>query len=72
MDEFHTVRVLGQPLSSAGTPDSGSKPSSSEGVSSHGLSVGLKVLLGLVGAFALALFCSLSGSCGNGRSGISP
>jgi len=55
MDEFHTVRVLGQPLSSAGSPDSGSTPSSSEGVSNHGLSVGLRVLLGLVGAFALAL-----------------
>ena len=55
MDEFHTVRVLGQPLSSASSPDSGSKPSSSEGASNHGLSVGLKVLLGLVGAFALAL-----------------
>ena len=55
MDEFHTVRVLGQPLSSAGSPDSGSKPSSSEGVSNRGLSVGLKILLGLVGAFALAL-----------------
>jgi len=55
MDEFHTVRVLGQPLSSAGSPDSGSTPSSSDGVSNHGLSVGLKVLLGLVGAFALAL-----------------
>jgi len=55
MDEFHTVRVLGRPLSSAGSPDDGSKQSASGGVSNHGLSVGLKVLLGLVGAFALAL-----------------
>lgn len=52
MDEFHTVRVLGKPLSSAGPPDG--QPSSG-GTSNHGLSVGLKVLLGLVGAFALAL-----------------
>ena len=53
MDEFHTVRVLGKPLSSAGVPDG---QSSSGGASSHGLSVGLKILLGLIGAFALALF----------------
>ena len=52
--EFHTVRVLGQPLSSAGSPDNGSKHSTSEGAS--GLSVGLKILLGLVGVFILALF----------------
>jgi len=55
LDEFHTVRVLGQPLSSAGSPDIGSKQPSSGGASNHGLSVGLKVLLGLVGAFVLAL-----------------
>lgn len=55
LNEFHTVRILGQPLSSAGSPDSGSKHPSSESVPNHGLSVGLKVLLGLVGAFALAL-----------------
>ena len=54
MDEFHTVRVLGQPLSSAGSPGDGSQSSSSEGVSNHGLSVGLKVLLGLVGVFTFA------------------
>lgn len=52
MDEFHTVRVLGKPLSSAGPPEG---QSSSGGASNHGLSVGLKVLLGLIGAFALAL-----------------
>ena len=46
MDEFHTVRVLGQPLSS---------PGSSGAASNHGLSVGLKVLIGLVGTFAFAL-----------------
>jgi len=55
MDEFHTVRVLGRPLSSAGSPDNGSEQPASGGVSNRGLSVGLKVLLGLVGAFALAL-----------------
>ena len=49
MDEFYTVRVLGQPLSSAGSPGNAG------GVSNHGLSVGLKVLLGLVGVFAFAL-----------------
>lgn len=54
LDEFHTVRVLGQPLSSAGSPDNGSKPPTSQGAS--GLSVGLKVLIGLVGVFVLALF----------------
>lgn len=54
LDEFHTVRVLGQPLSSAGSPDNGSKPPTSGGAS--GLSIGLKVLIGLVGVFALALF----------------
>ncbi|KAF9778571.1 acid protease [Thelephora terrestris] len=50
LDEFNTVRVLGQPLSSSGN---GSKQSTSERAS--GLSVGLKVLLGLVGVFVLAL-----------------
>jgi hypothetical protein len=55
MDEFHTVRVLGQPLSSDGSTDNGSKHSASGGASNHGLSVGLKVLLGLISAFALAL-----------------
>lgn len=54
MDEFHTVRVLGKPLSSADSPSDGSK-NSSEGASNHGLSVGLKVLLGLISVFALAL-----------------
>lgn len=54
LDEFHTVRVLGQPLSSSGSPDDGSKHSASGGAS--GLSVGLKVLVGLGGAFALAIF----------------
>jgi len=54
MDEFHTVRVLGQPLSTSGSPN-GSKPSPSGGASNHGLSVGLKVLIGLVSVFALAL-----------------
>ena len=51
LDEFHTVRVLGKPLSSAGSPDSGSKHSAPSG-----LSIGLKVLLGLAGFFVLALF----------------
>lgn len=54
LDEFHTVRVLGQPLSSPGSSDNGSKHSTSKGAS--GFSVGLKVLIGLVGVFALALF----------------
>jgi hypothetical protein len=54
LDEFHTVRVLGQPLSSAGSPNNGSKHSPSEGAS--GLSVGLKILFGLIGLFALAFF----------------
>jgi len=54
MDEFHTVRVLGQPLSTSGSPN-GSKPPSSGGASNRGLSVGLKVLIGLVSVFALAL-----------------
>ena len=49
LDEFHTVRVLGQPLTS-----SGNGSNHSEGGS--GLSAGLKVLLGLVGVFVLALF----------------
>jgi len=53
MDEFHAVRVLGQPLS-PGSPN-GSKPSPSGGASNHGLSVGLKILIGLVSVFALAL-----------------
>ena len=53
MDEFHTVRVLGQPLSSAGPSDNGSNNSSA--VSNHGLSVGLKVLVGLISTFAFAL-----------------
>ena len=51
MDEFHTVRVLGKPLSS----DDGPGNTEPGGSSNHGLSVGLKVLLGLVGAFAFAL-----------------
>lgn len=55
LDEFHTVRVLGKPLSSAGSPDNGSNPSASGGVSSHGLSVGLKILIGLISAFVFAL-----------------
>ena len=54
LDEFHTVRVLGKPLSSASSPHNGSKNSTSEGAS--GLSVGLKVLIALVGVFVLALF----------------
>ena len=54
MDEFHTVRVLGQPLSTSGSPN-GSKPSQSGGASNHELSVGLKVLIGLVSVFAFAL-----------------
>ena len=52
LDEFHTVRVLGKPLSSTGSTGNGSKHST-EGAS--GLSVGLKVLLGLAGVFALAI-----------------
>lgn len=54
MDEFHTVRVLGQPLSTSGSPN-GSKPSPSGSTSNHGLSVGLKALIGLVSVFAFAL-----------------
>ena len=54
MDEFHTVRVLGRPLSTSGSPN-GSKPPPPGGASNHGLSVGLKVLIGLVSVFALAL-----------------
>ena len=54
VDEFHTVRVLGQPLSSAGSTNNGSNHPAS-GVSTHGLSVGLKVLIGLISAFVLAL-----------------
>ena len=53
LDEFHTVRVLGQPLSSSGSHDSRPKHSTSGGAS--GLSVGLKVLLALVGVFSFAL-----------------
>ncbi|KAI6017208.1 aspartic peptidase domain-containing protein [Pisolithus microcarpus] len=45
MEEFHTVRVLNQPL------DGGQSPSSS--TSQNGLSVGVEVLLGLIGFFAL-------------------
>ena len=52
LDEFHTVRVLGEPLSSAGSSEHSGSDSASSG---HGLSVGLKILLGLVGAFCLAL-----------------
>ncbi|KAF9651667.1 acid protease [Thelephora ganbajun] len=55
MDEFRTVRVLGQPLSSADPLDNGPKHPASTGVSNHGLSIGLKVLSALVGAFALTL-----------------
>jgi hypothetical protein len=50
LDEFHTVRVLGKPLSSTG---SNGQKHSTEGA--PGLSVGLKVLLGLVGVLALAI-----------------
>jgi len=51
MDEFHTVRVLGQPLS----PDGSTNGGSNQPASNHGLSVGLKVLLGLGCTFAFAL-----------------
>ena len=54
LDEFHTVRVLGRPLSTSGSPN-GPKPLPSGGTSSNGLSVGLKALIGLVSVFAFAL-----------------
>jgi hypothetical protein len=53
LDEFHTVRVLGQPLSTSGSPNNGSNHSTS---GAPGLSVGLKVLIGLVGVFLIAIF----------------
>ena len=53
MDEFHTVRVLGQPLSSTGFPDNGLETYGA--ASNRGLSVGLKVLIGLIGVFVFAL-----------------
>lgn len=55
-EEFHTVRVLNQPLK---TSDSGSGSGSKSGVSNAStvegrkLSVGVEVLIGLVGFFAL-------------------
>ncbi|KAF5350203.1 hypothetical protein D9758_007841 [Tetrapyrgos nigripes] len=49
LDEFHQVRVLGQPLS-----NSPSNNSSGSGKSGH-LSVGVEVLLGLIGFFALCV-----------------
>ncbi|KAI6022034.1 aspartic peptidase domain-containing protein [Pisolithus marmoratus] len=47
MEEFHTVRVLNQPLGGGSSPT----PSTSQ----KGLSVGVEVLLGLVGFFALCI-----------------
>ncbi|THV02475.1 acid protease [Dendrothele bispora CBS 962.96] len=47
LDEFHRVRVLGQPLGNSPTSDT-----SSSGNSGH-LSVGVEILLGLIGFFAL-------------------
>lgn len=48
MEEFHTVRVLGQPLPSAGQPSSGVSTGKK-------MSVGIDVLLGLVGFFGLCV-----------------
>lgn len=50
LDEFHTVRVLNQPLDSGGQ-----SPPPSAVSTGPSLSVGVKVLIGLVGAFALCL-----------------
>jgi len=49
LQEFHTVRVLDQPL------DSGGQSPTPTGDGSTGMSVGVKVLIGLVGAFALCV-----------------
>lgn len=48
LQEFHNVRVLNQPLDSGGQ-------STPTGDGSTGLSVGVKILIGLVGAFALCI-----------------
>ncbi|KIM60669.1 hypothetical protein SCLCIDRAFT_1216570 [Scleroderma citrinum Foug A] len=48
LQEFHNVRVLNQPLDPGGQ-------STPTGDGSTGLSVGVKVLIGLVGAFALCI-----------------
>ncbi|KAG6334244.1 hypothetical protein ID866_4850, partial [Astraeus odoratus] len=49
MEEFYTVRVLNQPLNPSSTPT----PSAADGGNS--LSVGVEVLIGLVGFFALCV-----------------
>ncbi|KIL55672.1 hypothetical protein M378DRAFT_576945 [Amanita muscaria Koide BX008] len=59
LNEFHTVRVLNQPISSAGGNNSPNPSSSSSSSSSKKLSVGLIVLLGLIGFFSLC--CALFG-----------
>ncbi|KAM6493702.1 acid protease [Amanita muscaria] len=59
LNEFHTVRVLNQPISSAGGNNSSNNSSSSSSSSSKKLSVGLIVLLGLIGFFSLC--CALFG-----------
>ncbi|KAI0049389.1 acid protease [Auriscalpium vulgare] len=56
LDEFNTVRVLNQPLSSGGG-SSGQSSSDQSHTTSDGrkLSIGVEVLLGLIGFFALAV-----------------
>lgn len=52
MQEFNSVRVLGQPLSPGGGTD-GRGGSNSDTTSRHGLSIGLKIFIGLISVFAL-------------------
>lgn len=61
LDEFHTVRVLNQPLPQSGAGQStGAGNAAAASTSTKKLSVGIEVLIGLVGFFALciALFCA--------------
>lgn len=53
LDEFHTVRVLNQPLAGAQGSGSGTSNGRIAEPSGKKLSVGLEVLIGLVGFFAL-------------------
>ncbi|KAG5646164.1 hypothetical protein DXG03_004217 [Asterophora parasitica] len=63
LDEFHTVRVLNQPLSSSPSGNSGNTmPGASSGdgaggsgAGKGGISVGIAVLIGLLGFFALCM-----------------
>lgn len=54
MQEFLTVRVQGKPLSPGGDGSNGGRGSSSSDTTSHhGLSIGLKIFIGLISGFAL-------------------